>query len=219
MSSVVWSPSRWTVALLVTGLTVLSACTDVFFFEPAVGGNVPITVSFSLAEASASAAASSGPGDAFDKADGVHAELEFNGQIIHSETVALTAVGQDKQFTLNLDLEGQAISVTLFLDLMSGSNIIFTGSQALSLSPGQPASADVPLTPFTTSLQVNNVPSTLRLGLSAQLDAEALFSTGDGTGSVAASWQALTSNVQVTSSGTVTGTAQGWLRCGPRSTA
>lgn len=185
----------------------LAACQDGFFHDPAASMSVPLVVNYSYA-AGSSAATAAGPGDAFDKADQVVIVLYEQGTQIHERTVAVTPGSADKRVTLELQFEGQ-LQVEVEAELRANGAPLFFGETALTLTPGQPATADVPLNPVETGLDVTGVPTTLRIGRSRQLMATSLFATGDAVGTVSPTWQALSSNVTVDASGVVTPTAEG----------
>ncbi len=183
----------------------LSACQDGFFHDPASIVAVPVTVSYSLA----AGAAAVGPGDAFDRADMAHVRLTLGGVIAHEEMVPLQVGSQDKEINLELDLESGQASGVLDVQLSAQNDPIFNGSTSVTLTPGQAAQVDVPLTPIEVGLIVNGSTTPLRLGRTRQLSAISLFATGDQVGTVNATWTALSSNVTVSSSGLVTTLSNG----------
>jgi len=189
------------------GSLLLTACDASFFFEPTDASSITVAVRFGLSESELSG--STGPGDAFDKADNAHVRLEAQGQTIHEEDAALKTVGQDRHLKLTLDLGQRPISATLLVDLMRGADVLFTGESAVTLTPGEAASVDLALSVVISQLILADPPTSTRVGVSVQLTAEGIFATGDLTSPVAASWLALNTNVEVTQDGVLMGLAPG----------
>lgn len=199
---------RLRIAAAVAAFTLgLGACQDGFFHDPAASMAVPLTLNYSYA-AGTSAGSAAGPGEAFDKADRVVVVLTEGGTVIQERTVAVQPGSADKRVTLELQFDG-TLEVEVAAELRLDTIPIFTGETALTLTPGQAATADVPLTPVTTGFAVTDVPAALRVGRSRQLVGTAYFGTGDALGPVTPTWEAVSSNITITPGGVVTPTEEG----------
>jgi hypothetical protein len=188
----------------------VSACADGFFFDPAPAGLTPISVQYSLV-GGAGGPQSAGAGGAFDKADGAQVVLRAAERELFNQRVALEASGTDKKLTLSVDLPaGSAVLATLSITLVQGQTDLFSGSATATLTPGQAAQVDVPLTGVVGAVQLNTAQVRLdSLGGTFSLSSTGVFASGDTLGPVTATYRALGSAVSVSSSGLVTAVSNG----------
>lgn len=208
--------------LLALAALALSACQDGFFFDPAQTRDTPIALIYTLVEnAPAAAPAVAGvegatgpqasPGAAFDKADGAQVVLRSGDNELFNQRLPLEAVGSDKKISFTVELPaGAAVQASLSLTLLRGQEELFTGSAQAQLTPGQSAEVTVPLGAVVAGVAIQGGPFVIRtLGSTLRLTAAGLFVTGDVSGTVAPTFQALTPNVTVAADGTVTAVSNG----------
>lgn len=207
--------SAWGVAA--AAVLMAASCQDAFFFEPAPG-LTPVTLRYTFPDApvlpagvpAAVGGPQASPGAAFDKADGAQVTLRSGDRELFAQRLTLESAGADRKVAFTVELPaGGAVSASLELTLLRGTDALFTGSGASQLVPGQAAEVSLQLSPVVARVDAGG-PYTLRtLGGTVRVTPVGLFATGDAAGPVAPTYRALTSNVSVTGDGTVTALANG----------
>lgn len=100
--------------------------------------------------------------------------------------------------------------VAVELELLRGTDVLFTGTTTLALTPDEDARADVPLNPLAAAVEASQEAVSIRgMRQSRALSAVALFATGDTLPGVEPTWISLDPAVDVDGVGTVTSVEPG----------
>lgn len=188
-------------------LSVLSllACSD-FFTEPAPAEPVPIAVSLvPLADATA------GPSTAFDRVDRVRIRVLQGNTTVADTAVTVAAGGRDLRLRLEVDPEVVGSTLAVFVELLFGDEVLFTGQGTVVPATGQTATVEIALQPRPARIvPPSTTPVLNALGAELQLRAAVEFATGDTIPDAAIAYRAVERGpVQVSPTGLVVAVAEG----------
>jgi hypothetical protein len=207
------NPLRRLAAASITATSALIAvlagtgCTD-FFTEPAPAAPARLAVSFTM-QADSALADAAALGAVYDKADNVRV-LVLRGTVVLVDTVAPLASTAETSVRIDLDTQRDSVAVRILVEVLRGSDALFTGESAAVIVANALATVVVPLAPVVSGVRiltrpVADLPS---VGATVQLTATATFATGDPLPGVSIQW-ASSNPAIIEVSGTGLATARG----------
>lgn len=192
---------------------VLSGCGDVLYETPAPPG-VPAVVTLNVQRAAQLQAVDPGVEAAFARVNQLQVVVSGQGGNL-SETFAVSGSSGEIRASVEVPLQGESQQVTIQVELLGGGGVLFRGQTGVTLAPGQEVSPEIELSSVVGEIEIEpSVPEVLTfVGATLDLQARALFATGDPIDGVELAWTSLDPNVAtVSSAGVVTATGSGTAR-------
>lgn len=171
-------------------------------------GPARLTIQLSMA------APTGGPAEAYAKTDHLWVRARQGDQTRLDQVLAFDPTGAETQVSIEVPLEQLSEALTLEIELRQGTTAIFQGSADIQLQVGQTNNVEVPLMPVAVALQLPaNLPTLEAYGATLQLNAAAVFATGDTVPGRTVSWSTLDPDVvSVSATGLVTALSDGDAR-------
>jgi phosphodiesterase/alkaline phosphatase D-like protein len=171
---------------LVAGLTAVTACERGYAGDPAAIGSVPLALEL------VAAAATGGPADAFDRADSLLVRVRSGDRVRFERIFAISAAGSDLRMGLEVPATGANEAAVLQVELRLGRAALFRGEAPVSLRLGREARLSVALAPVIAGLVLpDSVPALASYGDVVDVDAAAVFATGDTAEVATVEWTSL----------------------------
>jgi len=189
----------------VAAAAVLAACDDGLIRPPAPAGPALVRIAASLS------LSSGGPVEAYQKADQLSVRFLSSNEVRLAEVVPFDPSEEATVVSLQVPLEDLAETVTIELELRTGSQPLFRGSGSAQLTAGRASEVEIPIAPVVSSVTCAGTPFQIAVYNAARrLTAAALFATGDTVTGVTFGWSSsATSIATVNQAGDVTGLRDG----------
>jgi uncharacterized protein YfaP (DUF2135 family) len=199
---------RIAAAGLMAAALLPASCVDRLVDPPAPPA-ARVSVSYAVAGA---AAAAGGAAQAYDRADALHVQILASDAVLVDSAVAFTPAPEvHASFQVSPPADGR---VVVAVQLLLGGQPLFGGQQAVTLTSGQTTPVQVPLAPVAARIAApDTLPFITSRESTVQLQATALFATGDTIRGATIAWSSLDPGIaSVSGTGLVTPVSSGSAR-------
>ena len=210
MSGRIWT-HRGLAGVLVALL--LAGCGDLLYETPAPAGP-PAVVVLNVQSAAAPQAVDPGVSAAFARVGQLQIVVSGGGETV-TETFAVSGSSGEIRASIEVPVESESQRVSIQVELRGGGGPLFRGQAEATLTPGQTASPEIELSSVVGRIGFEPAapPALTSLGATIQLQARALFSTGDPIEGIEFAWTSRDPTVAtVSSTGVVTAVGEGTAR-------
>ncbi|TVR59322.1 MAG: hypothetical protein EA422_15150, partial [Gemmatimonadales bacterium] len=192
---------------------LVAGCGDLLYETPAPAGP-PAMVAFNLQHTAQLQAVDPGVSAAFARVNQLQIVVSGGGETV-TGTFAVSGSSGEIRASLEVPVETESQQVSIQVELRGGGGTLFTGQTQTTLVPGQTASPEIDLVSVVGEVAFEPAaPEALTfLGATLQLQARALFRTGDPIEGVEFGWTSRDPGVAtVSSAGVVTAVGPGSAR-------
>lgn len=189
---------------------VMMACGDLLYQDPSEAGPAAV-VSLSIQNPAQLQGVDPGVASAFGRINQLHLTVA-GGEEPVSETFAVSGQSGELRAAVEVPIQGGSAQASIQVELRGGGGALFVGEGRATLVPGRTARPEIELASVVggVSLEPATPPSLTFLGETFQLQAQALFRTGDPIPGVDFVWSSADPAVaSVSSAGVVTAVGPG----------
>jgi uncharacterized protein YjdB len=187
--------------VLILALFVIS-CDD----STGLRGATDLSVAFSIHMAG-------GAADAFDAADAIRITIANTDFVVYDEVLPFSSAGSDVRIRLPVDAELDGALLDVSVELLMGQASLFLGSGTVRASSGTTDPVDIVLEPVVAAIVPQTDLLIPAIGGTLQLNATAVFATGDTITNVTIAYQLLDQGIiRLLPGGVVTGDREGTAR-------
>jgi hypothetical protein len=120
--------------------------------------------------------------------------------------------GEEIRLRVEVPLDDLGVGISVMVEMLRGTDLLFNGSDALTLERGRQSQVEVSLAPVPAGVVLGAAPAPLAaIGDETQLSAVVVFATGDVIPGLRTTWQSLAPEVvSVTEDGLARAESEGW---------